>query len=99
MSWFSKLINFNFNTTINSNLHINPKLKITKISENSVRVDNYVDIELLSKDCDLRVIHGQKTPLFGWVSFSYNKITPASVVQAWCPIANDGELIWNISLR
>ena len=73
---------------------------MSKISENIVRVDNYyLDIELLSEDCDLQVIHGQKTPLLGWVSFSYNEITPASVVQARCPIISSGELTWNITLR
>ena len=97
--WLSKIKSFNFKTIVTSNLHINPKLKVTKISEDIVRINNFVDIELLSKDCDLQIIHGQVTPLLGWVSFSYNEITPASVVQARCPIVSSGELTWNISLR
>ncbi len=88
-----------FDTVFTSNLHINPNLKMSIISKNIVRINNYADIELQSKDCELQVIHAQESPLLGWVSFSYNKIIPASVIQARCPITNEGELIWNITLQ
>ena len=42
--WVSKIKSFTFKTIVTSNLHINPKLKMSKISENIVRVDNYLDM-------------------------------------------------------
>ncbi len=80
-----------------SNLHINPELSLQRISSNIVRINNYIEVELLSNECELFVIYGQTNPLLGWISFSYNEIQPTSVLQAKCPL-DTGELTWDITL-
>jgi hypothetical protein len=56
--------------SITSNLHLAPDIKVEKIDDTTVQLADLATVELLSEQCDLRVIHGQQEPLLGWVSFS-----------------------------
>ena len=58
-----------------------------------------VDIELVSATCRLELVRGRRDPLLGWVSFSYNQISPTSVLQAKCPGSGDHQLTWRITLH
>jgi hypothetical protein len=82
-----------------SNLHLNPELEPTWVSEDTIRVKDLVDVKLISDNCELILVRGQTNPLLGWISFSYNDITPASVLKAQCPNVNKQQIIWNITLH
>ncbi len=96
--WTEKLKNFSLDTVFTSNLHLHPELKVNKSSDRSITVDDYANIELITTDCKLNVVTGQKDPLLGWASFAYNEIGPTTVLQARCPVTSAGEATWSIIL-
>jgi len=82
-----------------SNLHINPSINVVQNDMDEVTVGEFATVKLISKECHLKLIHGQEKPYLGWVSFSYNQIDPAFVIQAQCKTKGNGELLWDITLH
>ena len=97
-SGWSSVLSFFNDPVFLSNLHVNPELKVRLLDSKTVEVVDYVTINLVSSNCVLRVVRGQKDPLIGWVSFSYNEISQASVVQAECT-EKSGSLAWDVELH
>ena len=86
-------------TSVTSNLHINPAIEVQRVSEKQVRLDDLATVELNSSDCKLEIIRAQTKPLLGWVSFEYNSIEPTNVIRANCANHPAGELEWKITLH
>ena len=85
-------------TSVTSNLHINPFITVQRVGENKVQLDDLAIVELFSSDCKLEIIKAQEVPLLGWVSFEYNDIKPTNVIRAYCANNQSGELKWKIML-
>lgn len=83
---------------VTSNLHLNPELEVMRHSKNIIEIEGYATIEMISDDCTLTLRRGEKKPLLGWASFSYNNIIPTNVVQAYCQNIFQGKLEWHITL-
>lgn len=86
-------------TSVTSNLHVNPSINVQRAGNNLVKLDDLVTVELNSNDCNLEIIKANKKPLLGWVSFEYNNIEPTNVLRAYCANHKSGELEWKIMLH
>jgi hypothetical protein len=86
-------------TSVTSNLHVNPSINVQRAGKNLVKLDDLVTVELNSSDCNLEIIKANKEPLLGWVSFEYNNIEPTNVLRAYCANHQSGELEWKIMLH
>lgn len=84
-----------------SSLHLASDLK-PKLTENGFDVTLAEGIIVRAKvaepDCRVEMLRGSKSPVAGWQSIGYLKVTPASVVRAHCQ-GQDRTITWQVSME
>lgn len=86
--------------TFVGSLHLAPDLSpILTESGFTVQVGNRsVTAKLLDDDCEITQVRGQKEPMLGWVSTSYQKAAPTTVVRALCS-GRSRSITWDINFH